>query len=90
MTVVKERLEARVSREQKRLLQEAAQLRGQSLTDFVVSSAQEAAKRTIEEWQVLSLTRQDRETFVKTLLDAPPPTAKLREAARRFRTRGGR
>lgn len=64
VTRAKERLEARISREQKQLLQEAASLRGQSLTDFVISSAQDAARRTIEEWQVFSLSRRDREAFV--------------------------
>jgi hypothetical protein len=49
MPAIRERLEARISREQKQLLHEAAQLRGQSLTAFVVSSAQEAARRTLEE-----------------------------------------
>ena len=44
-----ERLEARLSREQKELLQWAADLEGRSLTDFVVSHAQNAAVQTISE-----------------------------------------
>lgn len=86
----KERLEARISPEQKRLLQEAASLRGQSLTDFVVSSVQEAARRTVEEWQVISLSRRDRDLFVRTLLEAPAPNRNLRAAAERFRRRRDR
>ena len=41
-----ERLEARISPEQKPLFKEAATLRGVTLTDFVVSSVHEAAVRT--------------------------------------------
>ncbi|MGH6959741.1 MAG: DUF1778 domain-containing protein, partial [Dongiaceae bacterium] len=41
-----ERLEARISRDQKTLFQRAAELQGRTLTDFVVSSAQDAAVRT--------------------------------------------
>ena len=42
-----ERLEARVTRQQKRLIERAAYLRGTSVTDFVVASAQQAATATI-------------------------------------------
>jgi uncharacterized protein (DUF1778 family) len=42
-----ERLEARVSAEQKALMERAAALEGRSLTDFVVGSAQAAAAATI-------------------------------------------
>ncbi len=44
-----ERLEARVSRETKALCQKAATLEGRSLTDFLVTSVVEAAKRIIRE-----------------------------------------
>ena len=41
------RLEARISPDLKRRLEYAASLRGATLTEFVVQSAQEAAERTI-------------------------------------------
>jgi GNAT superfamily N-acetyltransferase len=47
------RLEARVADDQKALFQRAADLAGRSLTDFVVSSAQEIATRTVHEREVL-------------------------------------
>jgi len=40
-----ERVEARFTPEQKRLLERAAALEGPSLTDFVLSSAQAAARK---------------------------------------------
>lgn len=46
----RERLEARISPEQKALLERAAALEGRSLTDFVVASAQAAAHETIRRY----------------------------------------
>ena len=46
------RMEARLTGDQKTLFQHAADLTGRSLTDFVVSSAQEIAARTVREHEV--------------------------------------
>src|SRR5437879_11611342 len=46
-----ERLEARVTREQKRIIERAAELRGTSVTEFVVVSAQQAASKTIKDFE---------------------------------------
>ncbi len=78
-----ERLEARVSRETKALCQKAAKIQGSTLTDFVVNSAVEAAKRTVRENEFVELTQRDRVTFVEALLNAPAPNARLRKAAER-------
>jgi uncharacterized protein (DUF1778 family) len=66
-----ERLEARLSREQKELLQWAADLEGRSLTDFVVSHAQNAALQTISEHTVIKLSRADSITFAESLQSLP-------------------
>src|SRR5689334_2549529 len=47
MTSKIERLEARVSREQKQLFQRAADLEGRSLTDFMIQAIQDAAHQSI-------------------------------------------
>ena len=47
-----ERLEARLSRQQKELIQHAADLAGRSLTDFILSASQEAANKVIREHEV--------------------------------------
>ena len=80
-----ERLEARITRQQKELFQRAADLQGRSLTDFVVSSLQHAAARTIQEREIMTLGLRDREIFVAALLEAPEPGERLRAAARRFK-----
>jgi uncharacterized protein (DUF1778 family) len=79
------RLEARVTGDQKALFQHAADLTGRSLTDFVVSSAQEIAARTVREREVLTLSGRDRKVFLDALLNPPPPSKRLRQAARRYK-----
>ncbi|MGA2738148.1 MAG: DUF1778 domain-containing protein [Bryobacteraceae bacterium] len=84
-----ERLEARVSPAQKRKIEFAARLRGTSISDFVISSAQDAAARAIEEHRTTTLLARDSEVFVKALLNPPGSGAQLRQAARRYRKRTG-
>lgn len=79
----RERLDMRVSHELKALLQRAAAVRDQSLTDYVLSRAGEAAARDIREHEVLSLSLRDSERFAQLLLDPPEPNERLRAAARR-------
>jgi uncharacterized protein (DUF1778 family) len=79
-----ERLEARISRNQKELFQRAAELQGRTLTDFVVSSAHEAAVRTIEKTQIIRLSAQDSQAFAEALLRPRKPNERLRAAARRY------
>ena len=85
----KARLEARITQEQKELLLEAAQISGFSLTEFVVASAVETAKRMIQEQSVLQLSQRDREVFVNALLNPPEPGEKLRSSAKRYKQRMG-
>ncbi|HEV2382986.1 MAG TPA: DUF1778 domain-containing protein [Terriglobia bacterium] len=79
-----ERLEARVSAEAKALCQEAASLEGRSLTDFIVSSAVESARRILRERALIELSERDRNAFVESLLNPPLPGKRLRQAARRY------
>jgi uncharacterized protein (DUF1778 family) len=84
-----ERLEARLTSEQKNLLQRAAEIEGRSLTDFVVSSAQTVAKQVIQEHELLILSAKDREVFISALLNPAPPNEKLRRAVRRYKLKRG-
>jgi uncharacterized protein (DUF1778 family) len=79
------RLEARLTEEQKALFQHAADLTGRSLTEFVVTSAQEVAARAVREHKVLTLSGRDRQVFVHALLKPGPPNKRLRQAAKRYR-----
>jgi uncharacterized protein (DUF1778 family) len=79
-----ERLEARISPEGKQLIQEAADLEGRTLSEFLITSAQAAAKKVIEEYQTMKLTARDRDAFVSALFNSPEPSARLRTAAKRY------
>jgi uncharacterized protein (DUF1778 family) len=79
-----ERLNARISPETKALFQKAAKIQGRSVTDFVIHSASDAAKRTVQENEIWELSYRDRLAFAEALLNpAPEPNAKLIEAAKR-------
>jgi len=80
-----ERLEARVSADQKDLFVKAAELQGRTLTDFVVASVHEAAIRTIEDMRVIRLDAAESRAFAEALLDPREPNDRLKEAARRYR-----
>lgn len=84
-----ERLEARVSREQKDLFLRAAELPGRSLTDCVIASAQQAALETVRTHEALRLSERDRRTFVAALLASPAPGPTLARAAAGYRARTG-
>lgn len=68
------RLEARVTEEQKQLMEKAAFLRGQNLTEFMVSVLAEAATQIIKDREIIELTDRDRATFVNALLNPPAPS----------------
>src|ERR1035438_348512 len=76
-----ERLEARITPQQKRLFERAASLRGSTVTDFVVDSVQHAALEAIKDFRVLKLDRQDSMTLANLLLNPPAPNGALRKAA---------
>jgi uncharacterized protein (DUF1778 family) len=82
-----ERLEARITREQKRIIERAAGLRGTSVTDFVVVSAQQAATNTIKDYEMMSLHGETGEAFVNALLNPPAPNAAAKRAVGRYRRR---
>ncbi|CDZ27844.1 DUF1778 domain-containing protein [Neorhizobium galegae] len=74
------RLEARIAPEGLAIVKRAAELEGRTLSDFIVSAAQEAARRTIEENQVIRLSVEDQTRFVDMLLNPPEPAAALNRA----------
>lgn len=80
-----ERLETRISSDKKKLLKNAAELSGRTLTDFVVNSAYEAAVRVIQEYQQLHLTTADRDVFIDALLNPPKASDNLLKAAQGYK-----
>ena len=85
-----ERLEARVTPEQKKMIARAAALRGSSVTEFVVASAQQAAADAIKDFELLTLHDEARDVFVNAVLHPPAPNEAARNAARRYKEQMGR
>jgi uncharacterized protein (DUF1778 family) len=80
-----ERLDARLTREEKELIETAASLRGTSSSDFVRMAIKEAALSTIRDYEQLTLAEKSGRVFVEALLNPPAPNEKARAAARRFK-----
>ncbi len=83
------RFEVCVSAAQKRLLQHAAALSGRTLSEFVVTSAQDAARRVIAEHESIQLSREEQLAFVQALLQPSEPKERLKRAAKAYLRRGG-
>ncbi len=67
------------------MLKRAAELQGRTLTDFVIAAASEAARKTIEETEILRLSAQDQRKIAEALLNPPSPSLPLLRAAERHR-----
>ncbi|MCW5695265.1 MAG: DUF1778 domain-containing protein [Bauldia sp.] len=84
-----ERLETRITVEQKQLIEHAAALQGRTVTDFVLTSVQDAARRAIEEHRQIELSVADSRVFVDALLHPRPVNARLKQTIRRYRNATG-
>jgi uncharacterized protein (DUF1778 family) len=79
------RLEARLPPAVMARLKRAAEIRGRTLTDFVVAAADEAACRAIEETEIIRVSLEGQRQIAEAILNPPPPTAALKRAAKRYR-----
>ena len=79
------RLEARLPPDVHAMLKHAADLQGRSLSDFVVTAARDAARRAIEDAEMIRLSLDDRQRFADALIDPPPATPAMERARERHR-----
>lgn len=79
------RLETRISPETLALVRRAAEIEGRSISDFVVAAAQDAARRTIADVEIIRLSRAAQEKFAALLLNPPQPSAGLKKAFKQHR-----
>lgn len=77
------RLEARLPVEIHALLKRAAEIEGRTLTDFVVSAASDAARRAIENAEVIRLSLEGQRQIAEALINPPLPADSLRRAFER-------
>ncbi|MGB0694887.1 MAG: DUF1778 domain-containing protein [Rhodospirillaceae bacterium] len=81
-----ERLEARIAPDVQALLKRAAELEGVSLSAYVVKAARDAAVRTIEDAEILRLSREDQESVAKAITAPPPLAPSMERALARYRS----
>lgn len=82
----KARLEARITREQKELFEQAAALEGRTLTDFITAHLEPIAEEVVSHHDRIVLSARGADAFVELLLNPPDPNENLR-AAFEFRRR---
>jgi uncharacterized protein (DUF1778 family) len=80
-----ERLDARVTREEKEMIETAASLSGTSASDFIRMATRQAALSAIREHEVLTLNEEAKRVFVEALLNPPKPNENAIAAARRLK-----
>lgn len=84
-TVEKARFDARLPKEQKEFFEYAARLGGfRTITDFVLSSAQNQAKKIIEEHNKILASKKDQEIFFNELINPKKPNKKLKSAMSKY------
>ena len=80
------RLVARVTAEDKVLLERAAGIEGCSVAVFVISRVREAAEEVVRRHETIHLNRAESLRFAKALLAPPlPPTKGMKEALADYR-----
>ena len=79
------RLEARLPVDVHAMLKRAAEIEGRTLTDFVVAAASAAARKTIEDTEMIRLSVEDQERFAKALINPSPLTPAMKRAIARHR-----
>jgi uncharacterized protein (DUF1778 family) len=77
-----------MTRTQKRDIERAANLRGTSVTDFILEAVQPAATEAIRQFEVLELRNEDRRVFVEALLNPPEPNEAMTAAVARHKRMG--
>ncbi|PXX42754.1 DUF1778 domain-containing protein [Aquitalea magnusonii] len=82
------RITARVPQHVEKILQEAAELAGATLNQFVVQAALAAAEQLIERERVIHLSGENA-AWLCQLLDHPPSSAALQAAFQQYQARKG-
>ena len=84
-----ERLEARITSRQKRLLSDAADLFGETVTQFVLRAAEERANMTLHDDNLFRLAEKDRVALIDALSNPPRPNKALRRGYRIYKEKFG-
>lgn len=76
-----DRIDFRISRNQKELIKYASELRGfKNLSEFIIYCANTEANKIISEHNIVLKTYEDQLLFVNTILNPPAPSERLKKA----------
>lgn len=81
------RLDFRLNRQVKEVIEQAAAVSGQSVSDFAVSALYRTAKEVLEREQTIRLSNRDRDVFLALLDSDAKPNEALKRAAKKYRSR---
>lgn len=84
-----ERLQLRLDAQAKNRLQRAASFRHKTVSQFVLTTALEAADEVIRENEIVTLSDPDWKLFFDALADPPAPNPALEQAFERYRKANG-
>lgn len=79
------RIDLRVTKEQKALLEEAASVKGVSLSAYTLLHLLPLAQQDIEDRERLILSNRDRDLFLSALKNPPELKGKLKSAIAKYR-----
>jgi uncharacterized protein (DUF1778 family) len=79
------RFDTRLPKQQKEFLEYAANLGGyRTLTEFVISSAQNKAEEIVQKHQSILASKRDQKVFFDAILNPPAPGKKLAAAVKKY------
>lgn len=80
-TLSKDRIDVRISKEQKEFVKYASELRGfKNLSEFVVYCINTEAHRIVKDNNLIVETIEDKKIFLDAILNPPAPNDNLRKA----------
>lgn len=82
--VKKQRIDLRLTDDDKSMIEEAAAISNQSVSQFMLNSASQRAAEVIEQHRRMILTEESRTRVMDALSNPPSPGEKLKRAAKRL------
>ena len=85
MTAVKkERIDLRLNSDTRSMIEEAAAMNNQSITQFMVESASERAEQVMERHRRLVLSEESWNLVMNAISDPTPPNERMKRASERL------
>lgn len=78
------RVEARLTKPQKALIERASRLRGVSISRFLIASAEQSAREEIAQESVIRLNPEESRRFADAILNPAPLSPEVRRRIRKY------